>query len=79
MNIRQPVRAGSFYEASLSSCRHHAQKLLDAARLPADLPGRIFGGLVPHAGWMFSGGLAARTFKALAAAAPIETLVLFGA
>jgi len=79
MNIRQPVRAGSFYEASLSSCRHHAQKLLDAAQLPADLPGRIFGGLVPHAGWMFSGGPAARTFKALAAAAPIETLVLFGA
>ena len=79
MNIRQPVRAGAFYEASASSCRHHAEKLLDAAALPEDLPARTFGGLVPHAGWMFSGRLAAMTFKALAQTAPLETVVLFGA
>ena len=78
MNIRQPVRAGAFYESSPASCRLHAEKLIDAAELPDDLPARIFGGLVPHAGWMYSGRLAAMTLKAVAASEP-KTVVLFGA
>jgi len=79
MNIRQPFRAGSFYEASPSSCRRHAEKLLDSADPGEDLPPTLFGGLVPHAGWMYSGRLAARTLKSLHAARPLETVVLLGA
>ncbi len=79
MNIRQPFRAGSFYEASASSCRHHAEKLLEAAELGTDLPPTLYGGLVPHAGWMYSGRLAARTLKTLHATQPLETVVLLGA
>jgi len=79
MNIRQPARAGSFYEASASSCRHHAERLISSADVPDDLPARLFGGLVPHAGWTFSGSIAALTLKALHAAAPLERVVLFGA
>jgi len=79
MNIRQPLRAGSFYEASPSSCRHHAEKLLDSADPGKDLPATLFGGLVPHAGWMYSGRLAARTLKSLHAAKPLETVILLGA
>ena len=78
MNIRQPVRAGMFYESSPTSCRLHAEKLIDAAELPDDLPDKVFGGLVPHAGWMYSGRLAAMTFKAVARSQP-QTIVLFGA
>ncbi len=78
MNIRQPVRAGTFYESSAPSCRRHALKLLDLADPPPDLPRPLYGGLVPHAGWMFSGRLAARTIRALAAERP-GTIVLFGA
>lgn len=79
MNIRRPLRAGSFYESSPSSCRHHANKLLEAARPPENLPARLCGGLVPHAGWSYSGGLAALTLKAMEASAPLETVVLLGA
>lgn len=80
MNIRQPVRAGSFYEESAPTCRHQATKLLDQATLPKGLSVKALrGGLVPHAGWSFSGRLAAMTFKALVAAGPVETFVLFGA
>jgi len=79
MNIRQPLRAGSFYEASSSSCRHHADKLLNTAEPAEHLPENLYGGLVPHAGWVFSGRLAARTFKLLDAARPLETVVLLGA
>ena len=79
MNIRQPLRAGSFYEASPSSCRHHATKLLDSAEIPKDAPSELCGGLLPHAGWMYSGRLAARTLKTLHAAKPLQTVVLLGA
>ncbi len=82
MNIRQPVYARDFegfYEASPTSCRHHVQKLLDAAELPGNLPERLCGGLVPHAGWVYSGRLAAMTFKALARQGEVGTVVLFGA
>jgi len=79
MNIRYPLVAGSFYEASSSSCRHHAVKLLETVELAPELPAKLFGGLVPHAGWTYSGAVAARTFKALASAGGLETVVLFGA
>ncbi|HOF18961.1 MAG TPA: AmmeMemoRadiSam system protein B [Phycisphaerae bacterium] len=79
MNIRNAFRAGSFYEETPTSCRHHAGKLLDSARLPDDLPVTLYGGIVPHAGWVYSGRLAAMTFKALDQAGPLETVVLLGA
>ena len=78
MNIRLPRYAGSFYEASASSCRRHAERLLEAAEVPSDLPARLYGGIVPHAGWDFSGAVAARTLAALAKAGPLGTVVLFG-
>ena len=77
-NVRRPARAGSFYPAEPAECRKLAKQFLAAAKLPADLPKRIRGGIVPHAGWVFSGQLAALTLKALAAAKP-TTLVIFGA
>jgi hypothetical protein len=79
MNIRHPVVAGAFYEAAASSCEHHAQRLLGAVKLPSTLPQPLYGGLVPHAGWAYSGLLAATTFQALAAQGPLETVVLLGA
>lgn len=79
MNVRHPVCAGSFYEADASGCREHAQKLLDSVRLPDDLPATVYGGIVPHAGWVYSGLLAATTVKALLGHADAATVVLFGA
>lgn len=79
MNIRLPVRAGTFYEPSPASCRHHAEKIIAQVELPADLPKPLMGGLVPHAGWMYSGKLAAMTIKALAQQSQPDTLVLLGA
>jgi len=78
MNIRYPVRAGSFYEASPDSCRRHAEQLLDASTVPEDLPRPLYGGIVPHAGWSYSGRLAAKTLKTLHAIEQLETVVLLG-
>ncbi|MGB2822603.1 MAG: AmmeMemoRadiSam system protein B, partial [Phycisphaerae bacterium] len=71
--------AGSFYPAEPAACRREAAKLIAAAKLPADLPKRICGGIVPHAGWAYSGRLSALTLKALAAGGEYDTLVIFGA
>ncbi len=77
--LREPYRAGMFYDAAPEACRRHVERLLAAAELPDDLPDRPVGGIVPHAGWSYSGTLAAKTFKALLARGGIATVVLLGA
>ena len=79
MFLRAPCRAGSFYEASPAKCRSDVAALFQAASLPDDLPQALCGGLVPHAGWVYSGRLAAKTLKALCADGRCETVVLLGA
>ena len=79
MICRHPVRAGTFYEATPAECRAHAKKLIDQATLPADLTERVFGGIVPHAGWVYSGKLAAKTFNAMKGLGGPTTFVMFGA
>ncbi|HDZ20526.1 hypothetical protein LCGC14_0162890 [marine sediment metagenome] len=79
MTVRLPCRAGSFYDASAPVCRQEAQSLLAAAKVPADSPDGMVGGIVPHAGWTYSGALAATTFKALAGQHNPATVVLLGA
>jgi AmmeMemoRadiSam system protein B len=76
---RQAASAGSFYKAGQRACTLSAAQTLDAAALPADLPATIFGGLVPHAGWVFSGRIAAMTLKALALRNRLTQVVIFGA
>jgi MEMO1 family protein len=79
MTVRTPSRAGMFYEADPGACRRHVEELLAGAKVPDSLPPRLYGGVVPHAGWVYSGRLAALTFKALAASSSPKTFVLFGA
>ena len=81
MNVRQPMRAGTFYEASSGALRQHAMKLLESADayLQSAPSAPLYGGLVPHAGWVYSGALAAATLKALHRASPLQSVVLLGA
>jgi len=79
MNIRQAVRAGMFYDSSPTSCRNHAERLIASAPVPEGLPQRLYGGIVPHAGWAYSGAVAAKTLRALLAGGGVRSLVLFGA
>ena len=76
---RMPIVAGMFYDASPASCRQGVSDLLDQAHLPDNLPAGCVGGLVPHAGWVCSGAVAALTLKALTRNWRGRTLLLFGA
>ncbi len=76
---REAYRAGSFYDSDPAACRRSAEEILQRASLPEDLPERLFGGLVPHAGWTFSGATAALTLKALEQRGRLSRVVVFGA
>ena len=78
-DTRQPIVAGTFYQASSAQCLREAGELIESADIDNCPRGDIRGGLLPHAGWAFSGQLAAITLKALAASEPPETVVFFGA
>jgi len=75
---REPVVAGMFYPANPAHARAEVARMIDDARqvVPA---GDFFAGLVPHAGWAYSGPTAARTFAALATSGTPNALVIFGA
>jgi AmmeMemoRadiSam system protein B len=76
---RSPVVAGQFYPGSRSSCIAELTGCLPANLSVETLPDRPLGGVVPHAGWFFSGKVAARVIAALAARRQPKTIVLFGA
>ncbi len=75
---REPIVAGMFYPGAPEQARGTVAALLQAAAKAAP-GGSYFAGLVPHAGWAYSGPTAARVFAALAAGGTPRSLVIFGA
>ncbi len=75
---RAAYLAGSWYPAGEAGCRREVEAVLSAVKLPEDLPRMIYGGLVPHAGWVFSGRTAAVTLQALARSDRLGRVVIFG-
>jgi len=65
-DIRAPAVAGMFYPDDAAQLRYEIEKLL--AETPPQLPtSPIIAAVAPHAGYMYSGPVAAYTFKALQA------------
>ncbi|MBN1178095.1 MAG: AmmeMemoRadiSam system protein B [Anaerolineae bacterium] len=78
MPVRQPAVAGRFYPARRADCVRDIESYLPTVP-PADLPARIVAGVVPHAGWAFSGATAARVFAAIRSQFVPDTVVLLSA
>jgi hypothetical protein len=80
MQIRRPTVAGQFYPADRETCLTEIRACLPSGAPQETLPAPLVGGLVPHAGWTFSGAVAALVFSALRHQRPaVSTFVLFGA
>jgi hypothetical protein len=74
MQMSRKQYAANFYEGASAA---RIEKLLKGFTLPRfDLP--LVAGLVPHAGWDFSGAVAAKVFKSVERSRKPETIVLFG-
>lgn len=92
MSVRTPAVAGHFYPASETECREEVESMLaglpapesgsPAAELRAAVTARreaIVGGIVPHAGWICSGPVAAEVLQLVVSRPGVETVVVFGA
>lgn len=89
MRTREPIVAGQFYPdqhdscvAEISECLDEAGKLISGELVESSesLPETIVAGIVPHAGWTFSGHLAAMVFSAVKQRhEKVDTFVVFGA
>jgi len=80
MQTRKPIVAGQFYPGRHDSCVDEINECLDERTLSVSLPEIIVAGIVPHAGWTFSGSLAALVFSAIKQQHErVHTFVIFGA
>jgi AmmeMemoRadiSam system protein B len=78
MMVREPVVAGRFYPATRRECLEHISALLPKAPFEGG-PARPVAGIVPHAGWFFSGATALAVLGAICAKRVPRTFVIFGA
>ena len=79
------VRKGDFfarqgwYPADRSECQRTVEKLAEGEHpLDAEEARALKAGVVPHAGWAFSGAPAAQVFKTLGGGEKVDRLVLLG-
>jgi hypothetical protein len=80
MQTRKPVVAGQFYAGTRDSCLAELTECLAEREIEKSLPETIVAGIVPHAGWVFSGSLAAMVFSAVKQQNKVvDTFVIFGA
>jgi len=73
-NIRQPI-ARHFYSGD---CRRQIEEFLMGIRTSTELPQYPIGAVLPHAGWSYSGAIAAQTLYYLSWMTQPGTVIIFG-
>ena len=83
--VRQPCQAGAFYEGRPQSLKGQIEECflsrLGPGKLPEVVkngPAKVVGLICPHAGYMFSGPVAAHAYYRLAIDAKPDVVFLFG-
>lgn len=84
MDVRRPSVAGQFYEGTAQSLRAQIEKCFVSKLGPGSIPAeagqteRILGVVVPHAGYVYSGPVAAWSYSALFLDSRPDTFVILG-
>jgi len=78
VKVRRADFAGSWYPGEESECRMAIERFLDPELPCPDTWGDIVGGIVPHAGWVFSGKIACNVIKCLSVQDGPDTCIIFG-
>jgi AmmeMemoRadiSam system protein B len=78
--VRRAVFAGSWYPARASECEREIRAFVERGGIRPPRLRRLVGGILPHAGWYFSGNIACNVlyFLKTAEGPPPDVLVLFG-
>jgi AmmeMemoRadiSam system protein B len=77
MRTRERMLPVGWYPASASACKAEIEKFI-AGTAPLPPGTRVYGGIVPHAGWYFSGKAAARVFSMAAKVLQPQVVCIFG-
>ena len=76
MKARKAMFAGSWYPESASECEREIKEFIkDATTISGIKP---VGGIVPHAGWYYSGKIACNVIKILSESGTPDVLLVFG-
>ncbi|MDI6839833.1 MAG: AmmeMemoRadiSam system protein B [bacterium] len=75
MNVREPAVAGQFYPGNPAVLKSSIQKFLKS--VPEKIEAKIFGLIVPHAGYEFSGQTASYAFKQIEGK-KYDTVIIIG-
>jgi len=76
--VRQPVFAGSWYPANASDCEREIRGFLEEGQSLTPPDRNLVAGIVPHAGWYFSGSIACNVIQCLKGGTPPDAIVVFG-
>jgi MEMO1 family protein len=77
MRVRPRMLPTGWYPGSPSGCVEEIESFVAGVKpLPAGV--KVYGGMIPHAGWYFSGKLAARVFHLNALATQPQVVCIFG-
>jgi len=85
VKLRKPAQAGSFYEDTEGALRTQIQNCFlkppgpcTIPSVPAERDEKLVGLVAPHAGYMYSGPVAAHSYNRLASAGPRKSIVIIG-
>lgn len=78
MKLRKTAFAGSWYPGDAAACEQEIHHFLDQKSEPGATEQQWIAGIVPHAGWYFSGQIACQVIDRLKNTAPIDLVVVFG-
>lgn len=75
---RRAVFAGSWYPSSAAECEKEIKGFLAEGKKMDIAAGDFVGGIVPHAGWFFSGSIACNVIRCLRSGYSPDVIVVFG-
>lgn len=75
--VREAVFSGSWYPQSAQECETQIKAFLTEGP-DAGKGGDLVGGIVPHAGWFFSGSIACNVIRALSRSGQPDVVAVFG-
>lgn len=78
MNTRKALFAGSWYPDNAAGCEKEIKKYLKDKNVKTPVKKNLIGGIVPHAGWYFSGSIACNVIHCLKGDAAPDVFVIFG-
>ncbi len=77
-DVRRAVFAGSWYPSNASDCEKEIKGFLAEGRAIKPPDRKLVGGIVPHAGWYFSGSIACNVINCLKSEVAPDVVVVFG-